>query len=133
MSNDTDADGDSLTVSAISGGSIGSALDGTYGQLTLDADGSYEYIANKDAADELDPGDTATDEFTYTVNDGNGGTNTATLTITITGVNEPIVATNDTDSVNEDKTINRSTSDSQELDHDDTDAVSYTHLRAHET
>ena len=43
------------------------------------------------------------------------------LTITITGVNDPITAVNDTDAVNEDATINRSTSDSQELDHDDTD------------
>ena len=120
LSNDTDADGDSLTVSAISGGSLGSALDGTYGQLTMSADGSYTYTANRDAADPLDPGDTVTDTFTYTVSDGTD-TDTATLTITITGVNDPITAVNDTDAVNEDATINRSTSDSQELDHDDTD------------
>ncbi len=120
LANDTDADGDSLEVSAISGGSLGSALDGTYGQLTMSADGSYTYNANKDAADELDPGDTVTDTFTYTVTDQTA-TDTATLTITITGVNDPIIAANDTDSVFEDKTINRSTSDSQELDHDDTD------------
>ena len=120
MSNDTDADGDSLTVSAISGGSLGSALNGTYGQLTMNANGSYTYTANRDAADPLDPGDTVTDTFTYTVSDGTD-TDTATLTITITGVNDPITAVNDTDAVNEDATINRSTSDSQELDHDDTD------------
>ncbi len=120
LANDTDADGDSLEVSAISGGSLGSALDGTYGQLTMSADGSYTYNANKDAADALDPGDTVTDTFTYTVTDQTD-TDTATLTITITGVNDPIIAANDTDSVFEDKTINRSTSDSQELDHDDTD------------
>ncbi len=121
LSNDTDADGDNLTVDAISGGSLGSALDGNYGQLTLSADGSYTYNANKDLADPLDPGDTVTDTFTYTVGDGNGGSDTATLTITITGVNDPITAVNDTDAVNEDATINRSTSDSEELDHDDTD------------
>ncbi len=120
LSNDTDADGDSLTVSAISGGSLGSALNGTYGQLTMNANGSYTYTANRDAADPLDPGDTETDTFTYTVSDGTD-TDTATLTITITGVNDPITAVNDTDAVNEDATINRSTSDSQELDHDDTD------------
>ncbi len=120
LSNDTDADGDSLTVSAISGGSLGSALNGTYGQLTMNANGSYTYTANRDAADPLDPGDTVTDTFTYTVSDGTD-TDTATLTITITGVNDPITAVNDTDAVNEDATINRSTSDSQELDHDDTD------------
>ncbi len=120
LANDTDADGDSLEVSAISGGSLGSALDGTYGQLTMSADGSYTYNANKDAADALDPGDTITDTFTYTVTDQTD-TDTATLTITITGVNDPIIASNDADAVNEDATINRSTSDSQELDHDDTD------------
>ncbi len=120
LSNDTDPDGDTLSVSAISGGSIGSALNGTYGQLTMSADGSYTYIANRDDADPLDPGDTVTDTFTYTVSDGTD-TDTATLTITITGVNDPITAVNDTDAVNEDATINRSTSDSQELDHDDTD------------
>jgi len=120
LSNDTDADGDSLTVSAISGGSLGSALNGTYGQLTMSANGSYTYTANRDAADPLDPGDTVTDTFTYTVSDGTD-TDTATLEITITGVNDPITAVNDTDAVNEDATINRSTSDSQELDHDDTD------------
>ena len=45
LANDTDADGDSLEVSAISGGSLGSALDGTYGQLTMSADGSYTYLS----------------------------------------------------------------------------------------
>ena len=58
-------------------------------------------------------GDTVTDTFTYTVDDQSGATDTdtATLTITITGVNDPITAVNDTDAVNEDATINRSTSD----------------------
>ena len=30
----------------------------------MSANGSYTYIANKDAADPLDPGDTVTDTFT---------------------------------------------------------------------
>ncbi|MDC3143526.1 Ig-like domain-containing protein [Pelagibacteraceae bacterium] len=118
--NDTDADSDTLTVSAISGGSLGSAVTGSYGQLTLYSNGSYSYVANQDAADALDPGDTVTDTFTYTVSDGTD-TDTATITITIAGLNDDITAVNDTDAVNEDKTISRSTSDVQELDHDDTD------------
>ena len=118
--NDTDADSDTLTVSAISGGSLGSALTGTYGQITLYSNGSYSYVANQDAADALDPGDTVTDTFTYTVSDGTD-TDTATITITIAGLNDDITAVNDTDAVNEDKTISRSTSDTQELDHDDSD------------
>ena len=118
--NDTDADSDTLTVSAISGGSLGSAVTGSYGQITLYSNGSYSYVANQDAADALDPGDTVTDTFTYTVSDGTD-TDTATITITIAGLNDDITAVNDTDAVNEDKTISRSTSDVQELDHDDSD------------
>ena len=64
---DSDADDSaSLTVSAIrtgssegsgTSGSIGSALTGTYGQLTIAANGSYSYVANQAAADALDAGD----------------------------------------------------------------------------
>ena len=90
----------------------------------MNQNGSYTYIANQSAADALDPGDTVTDSFNYTVDDQSGASNDtdkAVLTITIAGVNDPINAVNDTDAVNEDATINRSTSDTQELDHDDTD------------
>ena len=54
LANDTDADGSSsLTVSAISGGTVGQALTGTYGTLTLNANGSYTYVANQSGADGL--------------------------------------------------------------------------------
>ena len=101
---DTDADSDTLVVSAVrvgssegsgTAGTLGQALTGTYGQLTLNANGSYTYVANQDAADALDAGDTATDVFNYTVSDGNGGTDTATITITILGANDAPVAQND--------------------------------------
>ena len=86
------------------------------------ADGSYEYVANQAAADALDPGDQVTDVFTYTVkDDADRNASTATLTITVTGINDDITAVNDTDALNAGATINRSTSDTQELDHDDTD------------
>ena len=119
--NDTHSGGDALTVADVSNGSVGSAATGTFGQLTIAANGSYTYVANQAAADALDPGETGTDEFTYTVEDENGDQATATLTFTVAGLNDPITAVNDTDAVNEDATINRSTSDTQELDHDDTD------------
>jgi VCBS repeat-containing protein len=130
---DTDADGDTLIVTEIrtgssegsgTAGTVGSSLTGSYGQLTINQNGSYTYIANQDLADALDPGDTVTDSFNYTVDDQSGAANAtdkAVLEITIAGVNDPITAVNDTDVVNEDATINRSTSDTQELDHDDTD------------
>ncbi|MDC0967998.1 VCBS domain-containing protein [Alphaproteobacteria bacterium] len=128
--NDTDADDSStLTVTAIriggsegsgTAGTVGSALTGTYGQLTLNANGSYSYVANQDAADALDAGDTVTDVFNYTVSDGTA-TDMATITITVNGVDDDITAVDDTDAVNEDATISRSVGDSQELDSDDTD------------
>ena len=55
LKNDTDPDGDSLTVNTIrtgeeagtgTSGTIGSPLTGTYGDLTINSDGSYEYKAN---------------------------------------------------------------------------------------
>ena len=105
---DNDADGDdpaNLVVSAVrlggtegegAAGTLGQALTGTYGQLTLNADGSYTYVANQDAADALDAGDTATDVFNYTVSDGNGGTDTATITITILGATDEPTSANPT-------------------------------------
>ena len=49
LANDTDADAsDVLTVSAVDGqaANVGAAVAGTYGTLTLDADGSYTYSPN---------------------------------------------------------------------------------------
>ena len=102
---DTDPDSDTLTVTAIKTGStegsgtagtVGSALDGTYGQLTIAADGSYTYVANKTAADQLDAGDIVTDSFNYTVSDGQGETDIAVLEITVIGINDAPVGVNDT-------------------------------------
>ena len=72
-------------------------------------------------ADALDAGDTATDVFVYTIDDGDA-TDTATLTITVTGVNDDPVAVNDTDSVNEDATVEKSVAQDHLLN-DDTDAM----------
>ena len=112
---DTDADSDTLVVSAVrvgssegsgTAGTLGQALTGTYGQLTLNANGSYSYVANQDAADALDAGDDpATDVFNYTVSDGNGGTDTATITITILGANDAPVAQNDVGVIVENGTL----------------------------
>ncbi len=102
--NDTGGDGSDLIVSAINGGSLGSPVDGTYGQLTLFSNGSYSYSANKDAANELDASDTETDTFTYTVSDGSD-TATATITITVAGVNDAPVGAADTGYIKEDGTL----------------------------
>jgi VCBS repeat-containing protein len=86
LANDTDADGDTLTVSAVDGqaGNVGAALAGIYGHLTLNANGSYSYVAdNTLAIARAATGSHPQDDFTYIVSDGNGGTATATLDITI--------------------------------------------------
>ena len=130
LNDDTDADDSaSLTVSAIrtgaedgtgNSGTVGSALTGTYGTLTLNSNGSYTYVADQSAADDLDAGDTANDIFTYTVSDGTA-TDTATLIITVTGVNDTPVAVDDTDSVDEDSSVTKLATQDDVLD-DDTDA-----------
>ena len=78
------------------------SVTGTYGTLTIGSDGSYEYVADQDAADALDSGDEANDVFTYTITDQHpgydfayGGTATATLKIKVLGINDPTTAQDD--------------------------------------
>ena len=148
MADDSDADDDdSFTVTqiAVTGGSNNAVtasstynsgspetVTGTYGTLTVGADGTYTYVADQSAADDLDASDTATDSFTYTVSDGNGETDTATLIFTVTGINDAPVAVNDTDAVNEDATVTRTSGDSllmaDDSDADNDDAFTVTQL-----
>src|SRR5262245_17331577 len=70
LTNDTDADGDILTVSnpGIQAGS--------FGTLTLNPDGFYSYALNNGngTVQALGVGETLTEVFNYTVSDGQGGT-----------------------------------------------------------
>ena len=63
----------------VSGG-VGTGIAGTFGTLTLNADGSYSY----DGTPNVVPPAGATDTFVYTITDGDGDTSTMTLTITLT-------------------------------------------------
>jgi hypothetical protein len=72
LANDTDPNGDSLSVSVLTGVSNGS--------LSLDADGGLTYTPAADFAGE--------DGFTYEVEDGQGETAQATATLTVTPVND---------------------------------------------
>jgi len=89
LSIDSDLDGDKLTVTGVSdaasgAGSVGNSLAGLYGHLTLNADGSYSYVAsNLSAISSAPTGSHLQDIFTYTVSDGNGATSAAELTITL--------------------------------------------------
>ena len=89
------ADGATVTAVAFGAttGTVGSALAGAYGQLTLDADGSYSYeLENQNGLVQgLDGNDTLQEQFTYTITDGDGDTATTTLTIVINGNDDPVV------------------------------------------
>jgi len=104
LDNDTDVDhGDSLSVVGVAAGApagdvsdqVGSAVAGTYGALTLGADGTWTYARNDNDPDtqQLGQGQAAEDVFTYTLADAHGATSTTSLTITIHGINDaPVIA-----------------------------------------
>ena len=109
-----DTDVDNLTTSLLvsgavagtgavtQGAGVATSIAGTYGHLTLNADGSYSYIADQAAADALATGVTANDVFSYTVKDPGGlVSNTTTLTITETGTDDAPVAHADTAATSE--------------------------------
>ncbi|WP_110656526.1 VCBS domain-containing protein [Salinicola halimionae] len=105
LDNDSDVDGQDLTVNGFSQGSDtssnaspGDTLNGAYGTLTLDANGEFSYIIDNDdpAVQALrTSSDTLTEIFTYTAVDTLGSESSATLTITIEGRNDNPIATND--------------------------------------
>jgi CSLREA domain-containing protein len=73
LSNDTDADGDTLTAVLVAG-----PVNGT---LTLNANGSFTYTPNLNFY--------GVDTFTYKANDGSDDSNTATVRIMVKRVNQP--------------------------------------------
>jgi len=81
LANDMDADGDSLIISSVTQPANGSVVVNSDNTLT------YAPVA----------GFTGEDSFTYTVDDGHGGTNTATVTVTVTvnDTSEPAMVIDD--------------------------------------
>lgn len=80
ITNDTDSDGDTLTISAVT-----TAQNGT---TAITANNQISYTPNT--------GFTGTDSFTYTINDGNGHNATATVNVTVASTNQAPNAVNDT-------------------------------------
>ena len=80
LANDSDPDGDTLSVSA-----VGAASNGSVTRSST----SVTYTPNT--------GFSGTDSFTYWISDGNGGSDSARVTVTVsaTGANEPPVAVDD--------------------------------------
>jgi Tol biopolymer transport system component len=74
LANDTDSDGDSLSITTIS--------DPANGTATLNPTGGIRYIP-------VIPF-TGNDTFTYSVSDGHGGTDTATVTVTVVANSNPV-------------------------------------------
>jgi len=66
LGNDSDPDGDTLTVSAVTQGSNGSVINNG-NNVTYTPNGGF----------------TGTDTFTYTISDGYGGSDTATVVVTV--------------------------------------------------
>ncbi len=88
LANDSDADGDPLTVTAAS------AANGT---VTILPDGTVGYVPNANF--------NGTDVVTYTISDGKGGTATSTVTVTVNPVNDVPVAVNDNATTPEDSPV----------------------------
>ncbi|MBB06378.1 MAG: hypothetical protein CML03_12855 [Pseudooceanicola sp.] len=88
LANDTDVDGDTLSISA-----VGTPANGTAEIV----DGKIVYTPNDDF--------NGTDSISYTVSDGAGGTDTATVSITVNPVNDAPVAVDDDASGDEDTAI----------------------------
>ena len=91
------------------------------GALTLNPDGTFEYVP--------DPDFFGTDSFTYQLEDPSGATSAvATVTITVNPVNDAPVATDDNFTTNEDTTLNVVTGSILDNDVDVDDALVITQL-----
>lgn len=88
-SNDSDANGDPLTITAVTQGAKGSVV--------INAGSTVTYTPSANV--------NGTDSFTYTISDGKGGTATATVNMTINAINDAPVAVNDAATTNEDTSV----------------------------
>ncbi|MCP4822685.1 MAG: tandem-95 repeat protein, partial [Shimia sp.] len=92
---------------------------GTLGTVTNNGDGTFSYDPTT-AFNSLAAGESATDTFTYTVDDGNVGTSTETVTITIQGQNDAPVAMAVSDTSDEDGPTITVSADFSDVDASDT-------------
>ncbi|MEZ4664629.1 MAG: tandem-95 repeat protein, partial [Caldilineaceae bacterium] len=89
LTNDTDADGDNLTVVSITQPSNGSTA--------IEVDNTVTYTPTT--------GFSGSDSFTYTISDGNGGSATATVAVMVNSVNFLPLIVNDLAQTNEDSSV----------------------------
>lgn len=108
LDNDSDPDGDSLRISGVGTDGIDNpvvvgtprVVQGTYGTLSLNSDGSFSYLQNTQAAIALAQNETGHEIFTYEIADSQGLFATSMLTIDIEGINDAPDAANDAATVN---------------------------------
>jgi VCBS repeat-containing protein len=87
LANDTDIDsGDTQTIVSATSLTPGIVLSIVNNELKYDFGDHFDY---------LNPGETATDTFTYTMQDSAGAQSSATVTVTLLGANDPPAVVND--------------------------------------
>ena len=89
LANDSDANLDTLGVAGVT--------QGTNGSVVINPDNTVTYTPDANFY--------GSDSFTYTINDGNGGTDTATVNVTVNAVNDAPVAQDDAFTGDEDAQI----------------------------
>ena len=89
LSNDSDVEGDTLTLTGVS--------EAVNGGVALDGNGDVVFTPDADF--------NGSASFDYTVSDGNGGTATQTVAVTVAAVNDAPVAITDSASASEDTAV----------------------------
>ncbi|MDF3196337.1 tandem-95 repeat protein, partial [Pseudomonas sp. 1928-m] len=95
LSNDSDVDGDTLTIASVTSGNGGTAVLNPDGTVTFTPNANFNGVA----------------DFTYTVTDGALTSNTATVTVNVAPVNDAPVAVNDSLVASEDTPITYTAND----------------------
>ncbi len=127
LSNDSDPDGDTLTVSEVSGvaENVGAAVVGSNGGMfTINADGSYTFDPGT-AFEDLAIGELRSTTVSYTASDGQGGTSSTTVTVTVSGTNNAPASMAIPDRVNDDSDVVTVDVSSTFSDPDASDVLTY--------
>jgi VCBS repeat-containing protein len=103
LTNDTDPDGDPLTVALVGSGPANGTLD-------LNSDGTFTYTPNANFC--------GSDGFSYDANDTKVDSNVATVTITVRCVNDAPVAVADSNSTDEDTPVGGSVANDTDIEND---------------
>ncbi|NEO94563.1 MAG: tandem-95 repeat protein [Moorea sp. SIO3G5] len=98
LANDSDPEGNPLTLTIVSEPSNGIAVVNDNGTPSVPTDDFITYTPNLNA--------NGSDSLTYQVDDGNGGIDTATVNLTINPVNDPPIALDNTVTTDEDIAVN---------------------------